>query len=284
MSCRWHSPPSSHTGQSCGWLVISHSTTSVRNSLASGSSIEMRTPSSAPRHAGHHQPAARVVLVAVLLDRALAAGADRAQRRVPAEVRQVEAEREAGVRAGSGPSRPRRCGRRSTAWRRHRARRRSAAGDAWARRSRGLPVRTVPAAMWRSNSSRKYLSALCSGSTAPGASAQNVLPGPSHLQCLLSSSMSSARAPPSSNAIRIFSTQGRPSRHGVHQPHDSRAKKRSSVEHHADRAGLIVEHDQRCRCPGGCRPSGSTRSPSASRGARASGSRSRRRPAASRGA
>ena len=47
MSCRWHSPPSSQTGQSCGWLIISHSTTLARNSRASGSSIEMRVPSAA---------------------------------------------------------------------------------------------------------------------------------------------------------------------------------------------------------------------------------------------
>ena len=47
MSWRWHSPPSSQTGQSCGWFSISHSMTPARNATASGSSIEMRVPSSA---------------------------------------------------------------------------------------------------------------------------------------------------------------------------------------------------------------------------------------------
>ena len=40
-------------------------------------------------HAGHHQPPARILLVAKLLHRALAAGAHRAERRVPAEIRQI---------------------------------------------------------------------------------------------------------------------------------------------------------------------------------------------------
>ena len=43
-------------------------------------------------HAGHHQPAPGVVLVAELLHRALAAGTHAAQRRMPAEVGNVEAE------------------------------------------------------------------------------------------------------------------------------------------------------------------------------------------------
>ena len=42
MSCRWQWPPSSHTGQSCGWLVISHSTTLSRKRLASSSSMEIQ--------------------------------------------------------------------------------------------------------------------------------------------------------------------------------------------------------------------------------------------------
>ena len=41
MSCRWQAPPSSHTGQSWGWLVICHSTTVLRNSFASSSSMEI---------------------------------------------------------------------------------------------------------------------------------------------------------------------------------------------------------------------------------------------------
>jgi hypothetical protein len=45
------------------------------------------------RHAGHDDAAFLVMLVRVLLDGTLAAGADRAHRRVPAEVRDIEAER-----------------------------------------------------------------------------------------------------------------------------------------------------------------------------------------------
>ncbi len=49
------------------------------------------------RHAGHHQPAAGVVGIGVLLDRALAAGADAAQRRMPAEIGNIKTERQAGL-------------------------------------------------------------------------------------------------------------------------------------------------------------------------------------------
>ena len=44
------------------------------------------------RHAGHHQHALVVVLVLVLFDRALAAGAHTAHGRVPAEIRNIQAE------------------------------------------------------------------------------------------------------------------------------------------------------------------------------------------------
>src|SRR5690606_40291762 len=49
------------------------------------------------RHARHHQATPGVVLVGVLLDRALAAGAHATERGVPAEVRHVEAEGQAGL-------------------------------------------------------------------------------------------------------------------------------------------------------------------------------------------
>ncbi len=49
------------------------------------------------RHAGHDQATAGVVFVAVLLDRALAAGTDAAQRRVPAEIGNIEAEGQTGL-------------------------------------------------------------------------------------------------------------------------------------------------------------------------------------------
>src|SRR5690606_14751092 len=48
-------------------------------------------------HARHDQPAAGVVLVAVLLDRALAAGAHATQRRVPAEIGDIKAKGQAGL-------------------------------------------------------------------------------------------------------------------------------------------------------------------------------------------
>src|SRR3546814_13604855 len=44
MSCKGQLPPSSQTGQSCGWLVIKNSTTDARKSLASSSAIEMNVP------------------------------------------------------------------------------------------------------------------------------------------------------------------------------------------------------------------------------------------------
>src|SRR3546814_14991429 len=44
MSCKGQLPPSSQTGQSCGWLVIKNSPTDARKSLASSSAIEMNVP------------------------------------------------------------------------------------------------------------------------------------------------------------------------------------------------------------------------------------------------
>src|SRR5690606_30849729 len=48
-------------------------------------------------HVGHDQPPTGVILVAVLLDRTLAAGAYAPQRRVPAEVGNIEAEGQTGL-------------------------------------------------------------------------------------------------------------------------------------------------------------------------------------------
>ena len=47
MSCRWHSPPSSQTGQSWGWFSISHSTTWRRKSAAKAAGRD-GSPSEAP--------------------------------------------------------------------------------------------------------------------------------------------------------------------------------------------------------------------------------------------
>ena len=48
-------------------------------------------------HAGHDDTTTGVVFVGVLLDRTLAAGTDATKRRVPAEIRDVEAERQTGL-------------------------------------------------------------------------------------------------------------------------------------------------------------------------------------------
>ena len=45
MSCKWHSPPSSQTGQSWGWFSINHSMTCLRKSAAKAAPIETRMPS-----------------------------------------------------------------------------------------------------------------------------------------------------------------------------------------------------------------------------------------------
>ena len=49
------------------------------------------------RHAAHHETAARILRVRELQHGALAAGADRAECRMPAEVGQIEAQRQAAV-------------------------------------------------------------------------------------------------------------------------------------------------------------------------------------------
>src|SRR5664280_1454008 len=78
-------------------------------------------------------------------------------------------------------------------------------------------------------SSWKYFSPLCNGSAAPGAWAQNVLPGPKYFALKLKRSRYSILPVPLSIEDSIFSTQGRPSRHGVHQPQLSSAKNFSTL-------------------------------------------------------
>src|SRR5664280_1516135 len=78
-------------------------------------------------------------------------------------------------------------------------------------------------------SSWKYLSPLCKGSAAPGAWAQNVLPGPKYFALNFNRSMYSILPVPSSIDASIFSTHGSPSLHGVHQPQLSRAKNLSTL-------------------------------------------------------
>src|SRR6516225_740980 len=80
--------------------------------------------------------------------------------------------------------------------------------------------------MCRSKSSRKYLIAVCSGSAAPGASAQKVFPGAHMVVCAESLSRSPGCPRPSSMDLRIRSAHPSPLQHGVQKPQDSRAKKR----------------------------------------------------------
>ena len=127
----------------------------------------------ARRHARHDDAALRVVLVAELRDRALAAGTDAAKRRMPAEVRQVVAEFEYDFEQIA-----RRVGDVRLAVDQDRRRRRFARDRHRAVSVRGWVI-GAPRFAARSKSTRKYFIALCSGSIAPGACAQKVRPGPS---------------------------------------------------------------------------------------------------------
>ncbi len=44
-SWSWHSPPSSQIGQSCGWFIISHSSTYLRSWIDWGSRVVTSMPS-----------------------------------------------------------------------------------------------------------------------------------------------------------------------------------------------------------------------------------------------
>src|SRR5580698_4993796 len=163
-------------------------------------------------HAGHYELACCVLLIAELLDRALTACSHRSQCRMPAEIRQVIAQRETGMQ-------------KVLLW-------------------IGLPRLVVDknschahclhghrcSSMCRRKSLAKYFNALCSGSTAPGAKAQNVFPGARNFVWNASVSRSRVLPLPCSIANRIFSVHARPLQHGVHQPHDSCAKKCSRFQ------------------------------------------------------
>ena len=98
--------------------------------------------------------------------------------------------------------------------------------------------------MCRSKSSRKILQrALQRLHRRPGPGRRRCARCPADCVCCSSISRSSGRPCPASIARRICSTQGRPSRQGVHQPQDSWAKKCSRLRQHAHRAGAVVEHD-----------------------------------------
>src|SRR5260370_30838600 len=113
---------------------------------------------SSGRHARHHDPAVRIVLVLELFHGALPASAHRPQRRMPAEIWQLKALRKTPVE--------------QILVRVHLV---------WFfvnvdGRHTYLQGQRC-SLMCRSKSSRKYFNALRRGSAAPGASAQNVLPG-----------------------------------------------------------------------------------------------------------
>ena len=157
---------------------------------------------------------ARVVLVLELLDGALPAGADRAQRRMPAEIGQVEAQRRGRPAAGS-------------------VRRRPSYGlsvDVDRRHSAHLHGQRF-SWMCRSKSSRKILQRALQRlgrARAPGRRRCCRARAAAHCAASISRSPRLAfgrlRWPPGCCA-----TQGSPSRQGVHQPHDSWAKKCSRL-------------------------------------------------------
>src|SRR5690242_14986158 len=97
MSWRWHSPPSSQTGQSCGWLVISHSITLARKLHRLGIADRDARAIGGFDHACHDDAPVPVVVAMELLHCALPARADRPHCRMPAEIWEVEVQREAGL-------------------------------------------------------------------------------------------------------------------------------------------------------------------------------------------
>ena len=131
----------------------------ARKATASGSWIAMRVPSAAGVMQAITIFPCCVVLVLELLDGALAAGADGSERGMPAEIGQIESRRETAMQ--------------QILFRIHLVR----LSVDMNRRHSYLHGHRF-SRMCRSKSSRKYFNALSSGSAAPGASAQNVAPGP----------------------------------------------------------------------------------------------------------
>ena len=171
MSCRWHSPPSSQTGQSCGWFSMSHSMTDLRKSSAWGASMEKRMPS----RTEVMQAMTRRPRVSSSSAYSMAAHWRHAPTEpiagMPAEVGQVEVVREHGLEEVLSlldrvalPVDDDVCHGRYLV---------------------PMPTRFTgpvlygqpPRSMCASKSARKYFSALDSGSMAPAACRQNVLPG-----------------------------------------------------------------------------------------------------------
>ena len=97
--------------------------------------------------------------------------------------------------------------------------------------------------MCRSKSSRKYLSALCKGSAAPGASAQNVLPGARNFVWNASFSMSPGCAAPFLHRVQdaFRPVEAAPARRAPAARF--LREKMLQIPEHPDWAGLVVQHD-----------------------------------------
>ena len=198
------------------------------------------------RHAGHDDLTARVLFVFELLDRALPAGAHRTQRRMPAKIGQIKAQRKTRLqkiltvldliglacRYRSSPS---------------------------ALSPRTAFFADMPFEVFLESTSAR--SAAVPWPPAPGRRRC----GPVPAACVCRPVGRCLRAwpwPVFDGRQACRSTQGSPSRHGVHQPQDSCAKNRIEVEHHADRTGLVVQDRSSCRFPAGCRLAAPNRNPS----------------------
>ena len=185
-----------------------------------------------------------------LLDRALAACAHRAQRRMPAEIRQIEA-RAKGTPATDSPASAVSYALFIDVDRRHRLYALQGQRFSW---------------MCRSKSPRKYFRALCSGSAAPGARRRRYVREP-EVRMGFQQFKIGGWPRPFSMSCNICSIQESPLQHGVHQPHDSWAKKCSRLST-CQRDRSCHQGQSWCRCRGGCRLSASNRNPSPRRGGR----------------
>ena len=178
--------------------------------------------------AGHHDPAALVFFIPEHLDRALAARADRAQGRMPAKIRHLVSEREADAEEVFTPI--------------------DFMGPAFNVDSRHVlsPWTAAPFDVGLEVLAEEFQGAAQRLDRARGEGTERPAGGEIsgvHLEKI------EIAGPPLSglDGPRIFATQGRPSRHGVHQPQDSRGEETLEVEDESDRAGPVVKNDGRPR-------------------------------------
>ena len=210
------------------------------------------------RHASHDELAVRILFVFKLLHRALPAGAYRSQRRMPAEIRKIASKRQARVqqvlvRIGLP--------------------RFVFDVDCCHRHLHGQRF----SVMCRSKSSAKYLSALCSGSIAPGANAQNVFPGRKKfgLKPQASPGHAARRGLAPSPAESFRTRRGRSSTACTIRTTPGQRSESGSKPCRPDRSCRQVPPS--CPCPGGCRLSGRWYSPWACQGVLRQENRWRRR-------